>query len=163
MAGVSSVLSNAIRSLSICSKSVVPCAVQALATGSGPDGRRFSQAVDHTSTNSASDSHPDDSVKASARHARKKLAPFFNNSEGIQTARMPDGARVPWTPSSRLDKRKTYQRRVKHILNVLDQEYVAQVAEEKRHFPAFKAGDVITVDLVWTGFSSESHTNCTYS
>jgi large subunit ribosomal protein L19 len=55
---------------------------------------------------------------------------------------------VPWTPTSQLDKRKTYQSRSRHILNNLKDEYHAQVGEDKRNFPTFKPGDIIQVDLV---------------
>lgn len=142
-------LTAAARMLAVYPRAFAPSAVRSMSTDTDQDGRWLSQAVDQSTPNSAvPGAQPEDSAKEAARNARKRLAPFFNNSVGVETARLPDGARVPWTPSSQLDKRKTYQRRTKHILNVLDQEYTALVAEEKRTFPSFKAGDVITVALV---------------
>lgn len=135
--------------MAVSPKLFVSGVARAMSTDTDLDGRSSSQAVDRSVPDSDAPGPPSgDPTKEAARHARSRLAPFFNNSEGVETARLSDGARVPWTPSSQLDKRKTYQRRSKHILNVLDQEYTAQVAEEKRNFPTFKAGDVITVDLV---------------
>lgn len=142
-------LATAARMVTFSPRIFVSGAERAISTDTDPDGRSSSQAVDRSvpgSTASGPLSH--DPAKEAARHARSRLAPFFNNSDGVETARLSDGARVPWTPSSQLDKRKTYQRRTKHILNVLDQEYTARVAEDKQSFPTFKAGDVITVDLV---------------
>ena len=85
--------------------------------------------------------------KVRRRTILARLAPCFNNAAEDKFPRAPGGAQPPWTPTSQLDKRKTYKTRSQNMLRDLRSEYSSQVAEEK-NFPSFRAGDVLEVDLV---------------
>lgn len=76
-----------------------------------------------------------------------RLAPCFNNAEEAKLKLPPGRAQPAWTPSSQLNKRKTYKTRCQLMLQTLRGEYSSQVSEGK-DFAPFKAGDVLEVDLV---------------
>ncbi|KFM23885.1 hypothetical protein F751_6853 [Auxenochlorella protothecoides] len=54
---------------------------------------------------------------------------------------------MPWTPTQELLKRKTYTKRMGHMLEVLERERVAQIMKERK-IPSFGPGAVLELKLV---------------
>jgi hypothetical protein len=74
--------------------------------------------------------------------ATARAAPLFRNNPYKNNP-----AYVPWTPSKDLIKRKTYQKRMRYLVQTLEQEQVQQVQQHKK-FPDFKAGDILELRMV---------------
>ncbi|KAI8468530.1 MAG: hypothetical protein J3K34DRAFT_522900 [Monoraphidium minutum] len=56
------------------------------------------------------------------------------------------GSQDPWTPTRLLEKRKTYQKRMRHMITTLESEYVSKV-NEARQLPDFRSGDILEVQV----------------
>jgi hypothetical protein len=59
-------------------------------------------------------------------------------------------AYIPWTPSKDLIKRKTYQKRMRYLMQTLEQEQT-QEQQKLKKFPAFRGGDILELRMVSTG------------
>ena len=99
---------------------------------------------EHSAPDAAPASQPSCSPWASASYSTDAAAggvafrnnPYKNNP-----------AYVPWTPSKDLIKRKTYQKRMRHLVQTLEQEQVQQALGHKK-FPEFRAGDILELRMV---------------
>jgi large subunit ribosomal protein L19 len=54
---------------------------------------------------------------------------------------------APWVPTSQLIKRKTHQKRARHLIQTLEQEQVQQLQQGKE-LPDFRSGDILEVTTV---------------
>jgi len=57
-------------------------------------------------------------------------------------------AEDPWTPTDQLFKRKSYFKRMSHLMQSLEKEEISERKMEKKELPEFRAGDVLAVTLV---------------
>lgn len=54
---------------------------------------------------------------------------------------------APWTPTSMLVKRKTYQKRSRFLMSTLEAEQQQRLASNKQ-IPKFSSGDILEVQTV---------------
>eukprot|EP00878_Enallax_costatus_P009749 GHUV01010181.1.p1 GENE.GHUV01010181.1~~GHUV01010181.1.p1 ORF type:complete len:200 (+),score=32.30 GHUV01010181.1:101-700(+) len=66
-----------------------------------------------------------------------------SQAQGARNAPLAD----PWTPTSQLIKRKTYQKRSRFLIQMLENEQVQRLADGKE-LPEFTAGDILEVTTV---------------
>ncbi|RMZ54865.1 hypothetical protein APUTEX25_000382 [Auxenochlorella protothecoides] len=67
-------------------------------------------------------------------------------AEAQRLARPKGRPSMPWTPTQELLKRKTYTKRMGHMLEVLERERVAQIMKERK-IPSFGPGAVLELKL----------------
>jgi hypothetical protein len=91
---------------------------------------------------------PREASGAKAGPTPRRLPPWANNSPTRSSQRLPSGAQPPWVPTSQLTKRKTYPKRMRHMLSELRGEYQAGLSEDRGAHRVPQPGEVITVDIV---------------
>eukprot|EP00882_Tetradesmus_deserticola_P004038 GHRQ01004266.1.p1 GENE.GHRQ01004266.1~~GHRQ01004266.1.p1 ORF type:complete len:188 (+),score=51.39 GHRQ01004266.1:519-1082(+) len=79
--------------------------------------------------------------------ATSSTFPWPSSSYSTTAAASNQPLAAPWTPTSQLIKRKTHQKRARHLIQVLEREQVQRLHQGKE-LPEFRSGDILEVTTV---------------